>query len=431
MRREAWLTLVGAILMQLSAGAIFLFGELNIYIASYFHQFDNSVTLESSFYLLLPLALSGAVGNAISVHLFNKFGVIYTLVIGSVGIWVSVIVSAHLTNFYWFILFYGFFFGVTSSICYMQGLGVSWAWFEKQKGLITGVIMLSFASSLLVFSWVIDVFTNPNNEQPKLPVINPAGKVEYLFDSHVANRLPGTLKVMGSIWGVLALGGTALIREHPQRSSSIISPDLSDDEEKAPYYCTVHYWILKLMALMLAISAAFTLFNFKSYGRTVINDDEFLSLVGSICGLGNGVGRLIWGTTADRITFSRSFSFIAILQIAVMGTLPFIKSPTLYLIWIVILQFCAGGIYTVFAPEIMNIYGVSRGRSIYPFFAIAFQLSIILNLIISRYIVPALGYTHLFYVFTGLTILGLILHLAYLCIKNAESDDTLTYKQND
>ena len=42
---------------------------------------------------------------------------------------------------------------------------------------------------------------------------------------------------------------------------------------------------------------------FQAYGQTFINDDVFLAWVGAFAAICNALGRIMWGTLADRYSF--------------------------------------------------------------------------------------------------------------------------------
>lgn len=54
---QGWWVLIGAFSLHLVLGAMYLWGSINIYIASYLHWRDNSITLDNLFFTL-PILLS-------------------------------------------------------------------------------------------------------------------------------------------------------------------------------------------------------------------------------------------------------------------------------------------------------------------------------------------------------------------------------------
>lgn len=54
---QGYWVLIGAFSLHLVLGAMYLWGSINVYIASYFHNRDNSITLDNLFFTL-PILLS-------------------------------------------------------------------------------------------------------------------------------------------------------------------------------------------------------------------------------------------------------------------------------------------------------------------------------------------------------------------------------------
>jgi len=61
---------------------------------------------------------------------------------------------------------------------------------------------------------------------------------------------------------------------------------------------------------------------YKTYGQSeVINDDQFLTLLGSISALCNGVGRITWGFAADKTSFRVSLTTLSQLSLSLPPSL--------------------------------------------------------------------------------------------------------------
>lgn len=54
----------------------------------------------------------------------------------------------------------------------------------------------------------------------------------------------------------------------------------------------------------------FMMNSFKTYGFQKINDDKFLTLVGSLAALSNGGGRFLWGYVYDKLHFYKTYGIM-------------------------------------------------------------------------------------------------------------------------
>lgn len=66
----------------------------------------------------------------------------------------SIFISSFLTNFYWFILFYGVGYGFGSALLYAVPIHVGWRHFPNRKGIVSGVVIGSFGFGSFMFSLI-------------------------------------------------------------------------------------------------------------------------------------------------------------------------------------------------------------------------------------------------------------------------------------
>ena len=71
-----------------------------------------------------------------------------------------------------------------------------------------------------------------------------------------------------------------------------------------------------LMYMMNALVIIFISSLYKTYGEgEVVNNDQFLALVGALSAVCNAVGRILWGLFADKVSFKVcSYMYIMFIQ---------------------------------------------------------------------------------------------------------------------
>eukprot|EP01017_Pseudomicrothorax_dubius_P040874 TRINITY_DN6479_c0_g1_i3.p1 TRINITY_DN6479_c0_g1~~TRINITY_DN6479_c0_g1_i3.p1 ORF type:complete len:340 (+),score=71.36 TRINITY_DN6479_c0_g1_i3:383-1402(+) len=302
-------------------------------------------------------------------------------------------------------------------------------WFKRHKGLITGVSLFFFANSVLVFAWLTGKIMNPDN-LPATIRIEDGVNVSYIFDKRVAERFPMTLMILSGVYLVIVIIGLLLIsvpEKDPVKATpeyqadkkrSLIEKALSNDqkavdslikrEEFIPFYKTIVFWLLFIMGFGGSLVPYFSVNSYKTYGLIIINDDNFMSLVGSIGGLTNGIGRLFWGFVSDKLTFRQSFGWIALIQLVFIASFSLIETKPLYAIWYGMMQFAAGGFFTVFGPEVSSTFGTKRGPKVFSFISGgAWQLSTLMNVAIGKWLVQLWGYQIIFFGLAGGTFIVL------------------------
>ena len=103
----------------------------------------------------------------------------------------------------------------------------------------------------------------------------------------------------------------------------------------------------------------------KSFGLTFINDDHFFSNVAIFQGISNGLCRIAWGYSYDKIGFKRCFITIGLavtLGTAVLPLLPLLGQDTIaaqagYAAVMVVLYGTFPGIYAVVAAAVADAFG--------------------------------------------------------------------------
>jgi MFS family permease len=128
--------------------------------------------------------------------------------------------------------------------------------------------------------------------------------------------------------------------------------------------------IVKILLVMSMLVNAFT----KFFGETFINDDYFLTVVGSISTFTNCITRLGWGLVIDRFGFKFSLVMMTGLLSLVECTIyltKFIGNKFIYLIWIIFYNSLVSGNYVILPTGVAKTFGEKHYMSITIPFAIA------------------------------------------------------------
>ena len=79
-------------------------------------------------------------------------------------------------------------------------------------------------------------------------------------------------------------------------------------EQKAPIrkiVCTREFFSLYFISVSMIFFGYYIMVKFKDYGREYIKDDEFLTFVGSVGSLLNGLFRIFWASLLDYYPFRK------------------------------------------------------------------------------------------------------------------------------
>jgi MFS family permease len=162
-------------------GIVPTWGNIVVYITSYFRLFDPNLSLSQTF-LVFPMTLSMAalamqLGSVLLDCLHPR---VHLLLGGSIFV-VSIFISSFMQDFYWFLLFYAVLTGIGYGIIYMLPLKSAWSFFPGRKGTIGGLILASHSFGAIGWSFFTATYINPYNEAPSL-FINVGSTMEVLYN---------------------------------------------------------------------------------------------------------------------------------------------------------------------------------------------------------------------------------------------------------
>ena len=106
-------------------------------------------------------------------------------------------------------------------------------------------------------------------------------------------------------------------------------------------------------------------FNYKEYGFLKIKDDKFLTLVGSLGAIFNGLGRLLMGVLFDKLSFKVISTLINLTLLVCSFLMPFIYDRYLYMIVVLLVYFVYGGCYSVYPTHTVRTIGSKLGSRYY------------------------------------------------------------------
>mmetsp|Transcript_9153 Transcript_9153/g.10362 ORF Transcript_9153/g.10362 Transcript_9153/m.10362 type:complete len:208 (-) Transcript_9153:184-807(-) len=163
-----------------------------------------------------------------------------------------------------------------------------------------------------------------------------------------------------------------------------------EEDIEEPGYCeSMQHYRTPYIWLMIVLSAAFPFFmagNFKTYEMIDIPDDRFITIVGSIGAVVNGLSRTCWSTMQDIYGFKRVYMALVIIEMLLAFSLDIIhKVKFLYLIWAMLTFACLGGHFSMFPTLCAKIYGPVAGGRVYASIFFAYSTTILINVIFTKF----------------------------------------------
>lgn len=109
--------------------------------------------------------------------------------------------------------------------------------------------------------------------------------------------------------------------------------------------------------------------NYKTYVKSSINDDYFLTIVGAIGAVANGCSRFVWNIFFLKTGYKTVMLIILGASITVYSTIRFtVNLKEVYLIEVLVINFCIGGLLVTTPTVAQAIYGIRTGSNIYGFY---------------------------------------------------------------
>jgi MFS family permease len=157
----------------------------------------------------------------------------------------------------------------------------------------------------------------------------------------------------------------------------------------------------------------FVAFNYKEYGGIYIKDDYYLSVLGSIGSVGNGVFRMFWGILMDLLPFRKLKYIVIAIFIVSCATIKWaVQTQASYLITVLIVYGAYGGLYSIYPTQTVRMLGRQLGPKLYYITFLGFSSGAILQYIAHKFLVEKYhddGYTYCFIIFGALLFVALAL----------------------
>ncbi|ELT92519.1 hypothetical protein CAPTEDRAFT_227457 [Capitella teleta] len=394
--------ILGGVLVHLTLGTIYTFGNMNPYFTSYIRAYSSprDLTYTSSIWVS---AFAGAgqglamfAGGILASRIGPRWAVLlgsWTTSLGVVLTYLTIKVSLQLS-----VITYGAMFGLGIGIAYAPPLAVAMQWLPERKGLVNGIVLAGFGGGSFIFNQVQTAYINPDNLAPDQPG-SPGSTTKYFSKEKAGDlldRVPKTFLILGTCYALMQFIGVLLIRPPPSDARndrerdilvtpSNMAPDSLDDplinSDKDSFSSQISdcsplgvadvslhpMEVLKsrsfylLWATFLFNGQAITFIStlYKAYGQTFIEDDHFLALLGSFSSVFNAIGRIFWGSLGDRISFRTTMLILCGVMASLLLTLNATPSggKPMFFIWIsaIFLTFC--GNFALFPTVTARTFG--------------------------------------------------------------------------
>ena len=401
---KKWFTLLGGVLIHLSLGSIYTFGNFSPYLTSYLREYTGSnARYAQTVWILTVLGLgmcaSTVVGGILNVKFKIRFKILIFIgcLMASLGCgltYFTIKMSYMMT-----LLTYGLLAGLGTGMGYFSPMSIAMKWFPHSKGFANSCILFGFGASAFIFDQVQTLYINPDNYSPDKPYSPEFPDEKYFSKLHadLLERVPKCCLIMFACFVSLQIVGLSLMSEYEpedqsgepnEKTNLVVNEDvdeietgIGDSDAKdtdevnslGVKYKSHHegmtgreamktfvFWVVVVIMNFAGMAPGNVMTYYKAFGQTFIEDDKFLAVVGSVSSIFNSTGRLFWGFLCDKLPAKVCLLIVQTLIIAFVATFYLTKVMAikeLYFLWICMISFSMCGIFATMPTTVAKMFG--------------------------------------------------------------------------
>uniref|UniRef100_A0A0N5AGU6 MFS domain-containing protein n=1 Tax=Syphacia muris TaxID=451379 RepID=A0A0N5AGU6_9BILA len=413
--------LFGGILIQLSLGGIYTFGNMLPYLISYIRRrVDPSVTSGTLIWLQTLMA-----GIPFAVlfggYLEKKIGPRQATFVGCALYTTSCALTYYTLqkSLLLVMLSLGLFATSGLGIAYNAVLILAQQWYPFRIGLASGLIVGGFGFSAFIVSPIQTKYINSNNY-----VVD---EKEIFTQDDLLDRVPKVFLLLSAIYAILQTVGLLFLCRPTKvcihiadllnllKFLSQISPQIpanSDEEEffleaevKDPNIIEVlqnkTFWMLFLTASLNCLWIFTTSGLFKAYGQKFIKNDFFLAEVSSLASVFNCLSRVLFGQVVDKTSYQFCMLIVCVLSTLLMWSLrlsKLLQSSVMFAIWVCMMFSCIGAVYTLLPYATNKCFGKKNFGVLYGVIQLALSVAGVGAALLTQFVLSVSNFETLFFI---------------------------------
>jgi OFA family oxalate/formate antiporter-like MFS transporter len=367
-----WLVVVGALVIQVSLGAVYIWSVFETPLKAFFPSWtETQVTLPAQIVLA-----AFAVAVILAGRIQDRQGPRIVATFGGVILGAGLILARFSEQFSpggalaWMILTFSVLGGAGIGAAYVCPIATCVKWFPDKRGLITGLAVAGFGAGAFFFAPLAKAMISGGSYQllgaslfslPKLGVFN-------------------TFLALGVIFLVFVVAGAQLLRNppagyvpagwvppQPKPGAAASSADFSPTQmlrTPAFWLLWITYFVGCAAGLQVIMKASPIWQSFSITGLTPpIPEADFgeiaalAAMAVSILAIFNSAGRIVWGIVSDRIGRKAALLIMFVVCGATMLSLDFLRTYPLYLAGVSVVGLCFGGYLALYPALTADFFG--------------------------------------------------------------------------
>ena len=305
---------------------------------------------------------------------------------------------------------YGILGGLGVGFAYVTPIATCVKWFPDKRGMIVGLAVMGFGAGSLIFAPLIEKLIGDNPDM-------------------YATTIPRTFIILSVVFFICVIGAAQVYKVPPAGwtppgwTPPTVAPGTKEDYSPGEMIKTWQFYVLWLIYFLgtsvgiTAIGQAKPIIVELSKGAAAMSGGTALGLMS----LFNGVGRLFWGTTSDKI--GRNFTTVAMYAGYIVACLFLLRNATGFwpvLVGLCVVGFCYGGYLAMMPSFTADYYGA---KNIGANYGIMFTAWGICGFTVPKYFAGimkgakeagniAAGYNQVYFTLAVMSVIGIVLALA-------------------
>jgi MFS transporter, OFA family, oxalate/formate antiporter len=353
-----WLVVVGALLIQVSLGAIYIYSVFKPGLKETFPSWSNTDLALPSQLVLAFFALSMIFAGRIQ----DKVGPRPIATIGGILLGLGLVIAAFAKSLGVFVLGFSIIGGIGIGAAYVCPIATCVKWFPDKRGLITGLAVAGFGAGGLVFTPVAKSLMGSVGVMSTFLWLGIVFFIAVVIGAQLMINPPAGYKPAG--W-------------NPPAAATPGAATLKVDYTWQDMLKTSQFWLLWLTyfagctaGLMIIMNVtnvyqSVSLLNLigkfnpipKDLFQECISQAAFAVIIVSVL---NAAGRIVWGKVSDNIGRKPTLLVMFLFSGVLMLVLNSFTSFSLYIFGVAAVGFCFGGFLALFPAVTADYFGTKN-----------------------------------------------------------------------
>jgi MFS transporter, OFA family, oxalate/formate antiporter len=365
-----WLVVLGAMLIQVSLGAVYIYSVFKPSLALRFPTWSATDLALPSQVILAFFAL----GVTIAGRIQDKMGPKKVAMAGGIMLGAGLILASRMETLTMFTLCFSVLGGLGIGTAYVCPLATCVKWFPDMRGLITGLAVAGFGAGALVFTPVAKALVAATGIMPTFMWLGVIFLVAVLLGSMLMILPPPGFKPAG--W-------------NPPEPAAGAAAAAASDFTWQEMLKTSQFWILWLTYFAGCTAGLMIIMNVLNIwqsvsilgiakGTSLVPRATFedITSVGAtaimVVAILNASGRIAWGKISDNLGRKTTLLIMFTVCGATMLCLNFMTSFALFITGVSIVGFCFGGFLALYPAVTADYFGTKNMGANYGWMFLAF-----------------------------------------------------------